>query len=72
MHAVAIGDWTAFFRAQLGAAATLGGLVFVGLSLNLTKILSFPALPNRALLALGALLVILDPDPWPINWADWI
>jgi hypothetical protein len=59
MHAIAIGDWTAFFTAQLGAAATLGGLVFVGLSLNLTKILSFPALPNRALLALGVLLVIL-------------
>lgn len=59
MQAVAIGDWTGFFTAQLGAAATLGGLVFVGLSLNLTKILSFPALPNRALLALGVLLGIL-------------
>ena len=59
MHAVAFGDWAIFFTAQLGAAATLGGLVFVGLSLNLTKILSFPALPNRALLALGALLGIL-------------
>ena len=59
MHAVAIGDWAIFFTAQLGAAATLGGLVFVGLSLNLTKILTFPALPNRALLALGVLLVIL-------------
>ena len=59
MHHVAIGDWIAFFTAQLGAAATLGGLVFVGLSLNLTKVLSFPALPNRALLALGVLLGIL-------------
>jgi hypothetical protein len=59
MQTVAIGDWTGFFTAQLGAAATLGGLVFVGLSLNLTKILSFPALPNRALLALGVLLAIL-------------
>jgi hypothetical protein len=59
MHAVAIGDWAVFFTAQLGAAATLGGLVFVGLSLNLAKILSFPALPNRALLALGVLLIIL-------------
>jgi hypothetical protein len=34
MHPVAVGDWTAFFTAQLGAAATLGGLVFVGLSLK--------------------------------------
>ena len=59
MHAATISDWTIFFTAQLGAAATLGGLVFVGLSLNLTKILSFPALPNRALLALGVLLGIL-------------
>jgi hypothetical protein len=59
MHAVAIGDWAVFFTAQLGAAATLGGLVFVGLSINLTRILSFPTLPNRALLALGVLLGIL-------------
>jgi hypothetical protein len=54
-----IEDWVGFFAAQLGAAATLGGLIFVGLSLNLTKILSFPALPNRALLALGVLLSVL-------------
>jgi hypothetical protein len=32
--------WQPFFMAQLGAAATLGGLVFVGLSLNLNKILA--------------------------------
>jgi hypothetical protein len=51
--------WEPFFTAQLGAAAALGGLVFVGLSLNLAKILSFPVLPNRALLALGLLLAIL-------------
>ena len=59
MHTVAIGDWAVFFTAQLGAAATLGGLIFVGLSLNLEKILSFPALPNRALFALALLLGIL-------------
>jgi hypothetical protein len=51
--------WEALFTAQLGAAAALGGLVFVGLSLNLEKILKFPVLPNRALLALGLLLAIL-------------
>ena len=59
MDTVAICDWAVFFTAQLGAAATLGGLIFVGLSLNLAKILSFPALPNRALFALGLLLGIL-------------
>jgi len=52
-------SWEPFFTAQLGAAATLGGLVFVGLSMNLAKILSYPALPNRALLALALLLMIL-------------
>jgi modulator of FtsH protease len=56
---VAMEAWEPFFAAQLGAAAALGGLVFVGLSLNLAKILSFPVLPNRALLALGLLLAIL-------------
>jgi hypothetical protein len=59
MEAVTIGDWGVFFSAQLGAAATLGGLVFVGLSLNLKTILSYPALPSRALLALFGLLAIL-------------
>ena len=52
-------SWQPFFTAQLGAAATLGGLLFVGLSLNLTKILTYPALPTRALMALILLLIIL-------------
>jgi hypothetical protein len=59
MEAVTVGDWEAFYTAQLGAAAALGGLVFVGLSLNLAKILCYAALPNRALLALLVLLAIL-------------
>ncbi len=52
-------DWEAFYTAQLGAAAALGGLVFVGLSLNLKKILSYAWLPGRALLALMVLMAIL-------------
>ena len=52
-------DWQPFFAAQLGAAATLGGLVFVGLSLNLNKILAYAALPIRAMLALFLLLLVL-------------
>lgn len=56
MDATIVADWGDFFAAQLGAAAALLGLLFVGLSLNLAKILQFPALPNRALLALGLLL----------------
>src|SRR5438067_8914296 len=51
--------WQPFFPAQLGAAATLGGLVFVGLSLNLNKILAYAALPIRAMLALFLLLLVL-------------
>jgi hypothetical protein len=59
MEAMTAGDWEAFYTAQLGAAAALGGLVFVGLSLNLKKILSYPWLPSRALLALMVLMGVL-------------
>ena len=51
--------WQNFFIAQAGASAALLGLLFVGVSLNLTKILSFAILPNRALLALMLLLAVL-------------
>ena len=48
----AFGSWQAFFGAQLGAGATLLGLLFVGLSLNLPRILAYPSLPRRAEIAL--------------------
>jgi modulator of FtsH protease len=51
--------WHDFYVAQVGASAALAGLVFVGISINLSKILSFAALPNRALLAVVLLLVVL-------------
>ena len=41
------------------AAATLTGLIFVGVSINLAKILSMPSLPDRALESLILLLTIL-------------
>jgi len=56
---MSIADWEAFYAAQLGAAATLGGLVFVGLSLNLKTILSYPVLPSRALVAMLVILAAL-------------
>lgn len=54
-------DWHDFFLAQAGAAGVLIGLVFVGVSINLEKILSTSGfgLPGRAaeaMILLGAVL----------------
>jgi hypothetical protein len=54
-----VDNWAPFITTQLHIAGALTGLLFVGLSLNLKKILSFPALPKRALLALAVLLMVL-------------
>jgi hypothetical protein len=43
-----LSGWQALFALQAGAAATLTGLVFVAVSINLAKILAFPGLPSRA------------------------
>jgi hypothetical protein len=45
---MSIADWTNFFIAEVGASAALAGLVVVAISINLTRILSFPQLPARA------------------------
>jgi hypothetical protein len=54
-----VGGWDNFFLAEVGASAALAGLLFVGVSLNLTKILELPWLPGRALEALVMLLTVL-------------
>jgi modulator of FtsH protease len=54
-----IDSWDNFLLAQVGASAALVGLLFVGVSLNLSKILSFPHLPGRAFLALMLMLAVL-------------
>lgn len=41
-------DWQTFLALQGGAAATLTGLVFVAVSLNLTKVMTVTGLPGRA------------------------
>ena len=52
-------DWSTFFAAQLGASAGLAGLLFVGISINMTQIIAYPHLANRALQALIMLVTIL-------------
>lgn len=41
-------EWNTLLAVQAGAAATLTGLVFVAVSINLAKIIAFPGLPSRA------------------------
>jgi hypothetical protein len=43
-----ISDWSGFFSANIGASATLVGLVIVAISINLTRILEYEHLPARA------------------------
>ena len=52
-------EWHDFFVSSAGAAAALAGLIFVGISISLSKILNTPSLPNRAFIALTLLLTIL-------------
>jgi hypothetical protein len=43
-----IAEWSTYLALQAGAAATLTGLVFVAVSLNVKSILSNTGLPSRA------------------------
>ncbi len=52
-------NWDNFFIAQVGASAALTGLIFVAVSINLTRILALPHLPARAMQSLLLLLNIL-------------
>jgi modulator of FtsH protease len=51
--------WANFFVAEVGASAALVGLLFVAVSINLTRILQFAHLPSRAAEALLAFLSVL-------------
>jgi hypothetical protein len=52
-------EWTDFFILMGGAAATLTGLIFVGISINLNRIIAMPKLPSRASQALMLLVTVL-------------
>ena len=65
--------WSGFFVAQVGASAALAGLIFVAVSLNLTKIIGLAHLPKRAFQALMVLMEILIVSslalvPEPLRW----
>jgi hypothetical protein len=51
--------WANFFMTAAGAAASLAGLVFVALSVNITRILQYPHLPARAGATIATLILIL-------------
>lgn len=52
-------EWQTFLSVQDSAAATLTGLVFVAVSINLTRILSSVGLPSRAAESLIQFLQVL-------------
>ena len=52
--------WENFFVAEVGAAAALAGLLFVAVSINLTRILTFPGLTGRAAEALLILFGVIS------------
>ena len=55
---MAISDWSAFFSAEVGASATLAGLVIVAISINLSRILEIEHLPARAGESLFSLMTV--------------
>jgi hypothetical protein len=59
MHAYATADWEGLFLAEAGASAALAGLLFVAVSINLTKILEVPGRPGRAGEAIVLLVSVL-------------
>jgi hypothetical protein len=48
MTAYSAADWTSFGATVATAAATLAGLLFIAVSINLQRILQYPNLPGRA------------------------
>ena len=59
MTAYDVAEWAEFANTVAGGAAALAGLLFVGLSLNLTEVLKYPGVPARAAVTLGLTIAIL-------------
>jgi modulator of FtsH protease len=53
-----LSEWQTFFSVQAECAATLTGLVFVAVSINLAKILLAPGLPGRVAESIAQFLQI--------------
>lgn len=52
-------DWSNFLVAEVGASAALAGLIFVAVSINLSKIIEYPGVSGRAGEALALLMGVL-------------
>jgi hypothetical protein len=59
LDVISIGDWSNYLAAQAGASATLTGLVFVAMSINLSSVLSMPGLTGRAAESMSQLFGVL-------------
>jgi modulator of FtsH protease len=59
MNGYSTAGWENFLVAETGAAAALAGLLFVSVSINIGKILSYPGLPGRAAEAVLLLFNVL-------------
>jgi modulator of FtsH protease len=59
MNGYVTSGWENFFVAEVGASAALTGLLFVAVSINLSRVLAYPQLPGRAAETLLILLAAL-------------
>jgi hypothetical protein len=54
-----IEGWSDFFVAVAGAGSALAGLIIVAMSVNIQRIVEFPALTNRGAATVGLLILVV-------------